>query len=437
MKTLTHTKPKISSLNGEDVNLANILLNGRKLPFGERINMFNQLVGNLKGTQRHLYFRSVVSQADRIVTIIDYNGQHKKMLMFGSNNYLGLANHPYVLKYVKKAIEKFGVGIGGPPLLNGYSKLMKELEERLSALKGTEETLIFSSGYNANVGLVTGLCTPSDIILADEYSHASFFDGVKMLRGKCNSFRHNHVEGLNSLFEKYSSTCDGNIFVAIEGVYSMDGDIAPLDKIIPLCRKYNAILLVDDAHGTGVLGVKGGGVHDHFNMPADKDIILGTFSKTFAVNGGFISAPKPIIHYLRFLSRPYMFSASLPPVTIAAVLAGLDVLENEPHLRKQLYENVKYVTHKLRKFGLASEPQSGIIALKVPDKANIRKLANQFHDAGIFLNAIEFPAVPLSKQRFRISIMANHTKKDLDKLVATVEEIWNKNIDPSENLKIN
>jgi len=303
---------------------------------------------------------------------------------------------------------------------------MGELEERLSQLKDSESTLIFSSGYNANVGLVTGLCTLNDIIISDEYSHASFCDGVKMLRGNQFTFRHNQIQELEQLLKKHHSQVKGNIFVGVEGIYSMEGDLAPLDKIVPLCREYNAILLLDDAHATGVIGSKGGGSHDHFNLVPDTDVILGTFSKTFAVNGGFISASKPVIQYLRFMARSYMFSASLPPVTIAAVLAGLDVLEKEPQLRQQLHDNVQYAARKLQKFGLASEPESAILSLKIPKGKNIRKLAHEFHDAGIFLNAIEYPAVPRDKERFRISIMANHTKEDLNKLITTVEEIWYK-----------
>jgi glycine C-acetyltransferase len=208
----------------------------------------------------------------------------------------------------------------------------------------------------------------------------------------------------------------------------MDGDVASLDKIKALCEKYKAILFVDDAHGTGVLGENGGGTHEYFNLPAGEDIILGTFSKAFAVSGGFISASSPVINYLRLMSRSYMFSASLPPVSIAAVLAGLEVLEKEPDLRQNLHENVLYTTRKLERYGLASTPQAGIIAVNVPESVNIRDLARQFHEAGIFLNAVEYPAVPLSKQRFRISIMASHTRQDIDKLVSVFEEIWTKNI---------
>jgi len=411
---------------GENASLASVVIQGRRLSFRDRVQSLHDLVTRINGDLQHLYFRSVHSKADREVSIIDPLGKSKKMLMFGSNNYLGLANHPHVVQQVTAAIKDFGIGIGGPPLLNGYTSIMRQLEERLSALKGTEDTMIFSSGYSANVGLISGLCTSRDIILADEYSHASFFDGVKMIRGNCFTFKHNDTVELENLLKKHASE-KVNLFVAVEGVYSMDGDIAPLDRIAPLSKKYDATLLVDDAHGTGVLG-NGGGIHEHFKIPVGEDIILGTFSKAFAVSGGFISASRPVINYLRLMARSYMFSASLPPVTIAAVLAGIEVMEKEPWLIQKLRDNVEYAVGKLSKFGLATEPQSAIIALKVPPEVNIRNLARQFHEAGIFVNAVEYPAVPLNMQRFRISLMADHTREDIDKLVEIVEMIWNKNV---------
>jgi len=416
------TKQKPVENHGEDLSLADIILQGRKLGFQRRIENFNNIVDGMDGNYRPLYFRSVLSAADREVLVDDGNNKLVKMLMFGSNNYLGLANHPYVKFRVKQAIDKYGVGIGGPPLLNGYSILMKELEERLSYLKGGESALIFTSGYNANVGLVSGLCSSSDIIIADELSHASFFDGMKLFKGKRYTFKHNDTVHLEKLLAEISGK--GDVFVGVEGIYSMEGDLAPLDVISSLCKKYKATLLLDDAHATGVIGDKGGGTHDYYHLSSDKDIILGTFSKAFAVNGGFITASKPIVRYLRFMARSYMFSASLPPVTVAAVLAGLDVLEKEPRLRCKLKSNVRYAAQKLRAYGMLNEPEAAIISLKAPVGKHIRQLANEFHDAGIFINSIEYPAVPKNQERFRISIMATHTKADIDRLVATVEEIW-------------
>ena len=278
------------------------------------------------------------------------------MLMFGSNNYLGLATHPYVCDYVKKAINKYGVGVGGPSLLNGYSTLMCELEERLSEIKHQEDTLIFSSGYNTNLGLIGGLFGQEEVILFDEYSHASFYDGLRLANTPNVKFKHNDTAELNALLNDSELISGRSKVVGVEGVYSMDGDLSPLDEILPLCKKNNAMLIVDDAHGTGVMGDNGNGTCEHFGFPNEIDIIMGTFSKTFSVSGGFISSSKPIISYLRYFARSYMFSASLPPVTIAAVLAGLDVIQKEPELRFRLHENVKYVQDRIGQYNMIGKP---------------------------------------------------------------------------------
>jgi glycine C-acetyltransferase len=416
-------------LEGENINLQDIILQGKALSLQDRLRCFSKIIAETHKKNQNSYRRQVISAADREVTIIDPRTKRlKKMLMFGSNNYLGLANHPYVCEAVRKAIDKYGTGIGGPPLLNGYTRLMKTLEERLSDLKHAEDTIIFPCGYNANFGLISGLLTCHDVVFYDAFSHASFYDGVKTGRKKGYRFLHNDMEKLSALLTETKLHTKGEIFVNVEGVYSMDGDLAPLDQIVDVCKKNNAILIVDDAHGTGVMGENGKGTSEYFGVSNEIDINMGTFSKSFSVTGGFISASRPIIEYLRFFARPYMFSASLPPLVLAAVHAGLDVIQNEPERRHLLHDNVQYVAGKLRKFGFVTEPKAGIIALRVPEGMNIRDGANRFHEAGIFLNAIEYPAVPVNEQRFRISLMATHTKDDLNKLIACVEEIWSENI---------
>lgn len=413
---------KTRTQQNSKINFSNVVKNGITLGLNKRLSDFKKAIHNQVKGEEHLYFRIIDSATDRTVKVIDNTGVKKEMLMFGSNNYLGLANHPYVIEKVKKAVKIHGLGVGGPPLLNGYTKLMTELESRLSNLKGTEDSLIFSSGYNANLGLITGICSKNDLIIADEYNHASFFDGVKLAKAKCITFKHNNLAELENLLA--SNDAKRDIYIAIEGVYSMDGDLAPLHKIVVLAKKYNAQILLDDAHGTGVLGFNGEGTLDEFGLKWDNEIILGTFSKSFAVNGGFVSGSKELISYLRFMARSYMFSASLPPVTIAAVLAGLDIIENEPWRRISLKNNISYLSGNLQKYGLVTQPGAGIIALNIPENYNIRKMANKFHNVGIFVNAIEYPAVSLNNQRFRISVSAIHTREDLKKLISSVEEIW-------------
>lgn len=410
---------------GENFDLRQMLLRGKRLRLQERTAMFTTFLDELAFNNHFLQMRCIASPADREVTVIDrQSGSTKQMLMFGSNSYLGIANHPYVKERVHQAIREYGVGIGGPPLLNGYTKLHRELEERLAALKGAEDAMIFPAGYSANVGLVTGLVNETDTVLYDLYSHASFCDGMKMSGAKSAHFPHNNVAKLKRLLEFHRQCADQDIFVGVEGVYSMDGDLAPLDVIVPLCKAHNAILIVDDAHGTGVMGPHGRGTAERFGLEGQVDITMGTFSKTFSATGGFVAAAKPIISYLRFFARSYMFSASLPPTVIATVLAGLDVMEREPERLQQLRDNIAYAGDGLKKLGFALKSESPIIPLIVPEGMDLREAARRFHEAGIFVNSIEYPAVPLSQQRFRVSLMATHTRQDIDRLLEAVEEIW-------------
>jgi len=415
---------KINEYNGgENFDLRQILLKGRKEKLKERTEFFDSFLNSLTQNQEMQHLRCIISASDREVLVKDrYTGEIKKMLMFGSNNYLGLANHPYVLEKTKSILSKYGAGIGGPPLLNGYTNLHRELEERLALLKGTEDALIFSSGYGANVGLVTAIVNPNDIVFYDSYSHASFCDGIKMSGVNSQQFKHNDVNNLKELLLQIQ--LDKDKFVGVEGVYSMDGDTAPLDKIVKITKANNAYLILDDAHGTGVMGKTGRGTAEYYNVEDKVDITMGTFSKTFSVTGGFITASKSIINYLRFFARSYMFSASLPPTVVATILAGLDVIEKETSLLNVLRDNVEYTVTGLNQIGFNINSNTGIIPLRVPANMDIRKASREFDKLGIFLNSIEYPAVPISQQRFRISLMATHTKQDIDRLLSAIEKVW-------------
>jgi glycine C-acetyltransferase len=275
-----------------------------------------------------------------------------------------------------------------------------------------------------NLGVISALAQPNDIILYDEYSHASFYDGIKLTRAKAVQFPHNNIDVLKDLLQTFGE-CAGSVFVCVEGVYSMDGNLAPLIQITSLCKSFDATLIVDDAHGTGVLGESGSGTASALGCSQFVDLTMGTFSKAFASAGGFISGSKDLINYLRFTSRPYIFSASVPPPIAASVLGGLDVMENEPWLQKQLLENVAYAKNNLAAFDFCAKPEAAIIALKLPDGMNIRAASLLFHQKNIFINPIEYPAVPVSCQRFRISFMATHTKSDIDRLAEAVHDVWN------------
>jgi glycine C-acetyltransferase len=398
----------------------------------EKSSNFNAMLRTLETDKQFTYRRMVVSATGRTVSVFDKELQkNREMLMFASNNYLGFANHPYLKEKIVTVLKKYGVGVGGPPLLNGYTSLMKELEDRLSSLKKKEDSIIFPSGYMANLGLVSATSTAQNNFVLDKYSHASLYDGIKLNNANCNTFRHNDLESLEKVLlnlepKKYKET-----FVCVEGVYSMDGNLAKLPEIATKCKKHGALLVLDDAHGTGILGENGGGTAEYFQLENEVDISMGTFSKVFALTGGFLSADKELIEYIRYFSRPYVFSAALSPIILASVLAGLDLVQNEPWRRKKVLENTKYVVNRLTDFELTAEPKAAIISVKVPLWINIREANAKLDKMGIFINSIEFPAVSQNDQRFRISISSEHTKQDLDKLVSCLEEIWQNSVNNS------
>jgi glycine C-acetyltransferase len=394
-----------------------------KLKLRDRLAQFSDFIA---GEYRRdlLVRREVVGPTGRSVRVRDLaTGQIRPMLMFGSNNYLGLANDPLVLRRVRECLSQFGAGVAGPPMLNGTTTLHRNLEAQLSRLKGAQSALLYSSGYAANIGWLAGLVGRRDVVVLDERSHASAFDGAKLARGHTVTFRHNDVADLSAKLAALAASGDFvNLFVSVEGVYSMDGDLAPLDEIVAVCRQFDAFLVVDDAHGTGVMGEHGRGVAEHFGVEGRVDLVMGTFSKTFAVNGGFLAGRTETIEYLRFFSHPHFFSASLPPMTVAAVLAGLEVIETQPQRRTRLHANVRYLVERLHSLGVDCRSQSAILAIPVPQ--GIRRMARRLHDAGIFVNAIEYPAVPKGAERLRVSLCSEHTRCDLDQLLAALATVF-------------
>lgn len=417
-------KEEMEYRGGENFDLRQMLLKGKSMRLSEKTALFSRFLADLEEEGEMLCMRCISSPTDREVRIADpITGSERTMLMFGSNSYLGLANHPYVRERTSIALRDFGVGLGGPPLLNGTTTLHRELEARLAKLKAAEDALIFSSGYCANVGLIAGLMNNRDVVLYDAYSHASFCDGLKMAGVQSYRFPHNDLAHLRKLLELKTSP-EHDTYVGVEGVYSMDGDLAPLDTLVAMCEEFDAILVVDDAHGTGVMGMHGRGTAEHFGVEERVTLTMGTFSKAFSVTGAFVAGPREIINYLRFFARSYMFSASLPPAVVATVLAGLDVLENEPERLGALRENVRYAAGKFRALGFEMNPEAAIIPLLVPESISIRRASRKFHEKGIFMNSVEYPAVPISQQRFRVSMMATHTREDIDRLAAAVREVW-------------
>lgn len=358
--------------------------------------------------------REITGPAGPVVQVRDPDGRIRDMIMLGSNNYLGLGNEPEIVEATLAAVRSFGVGCGGPPLLNGTTSLHRELEERLAATKGAESALLFSSGYTANLGWVSGLLRKGDILVYDEQNHASLYDGIQLGRVRAVAFRHNDLDHLRHRLRQVRWRTPGaNIVVAVEGVYSMDGDIAPLPQLRELCDSFDAWLAVDDAHGTGVLGARGHGTAEHHGgVPVE--VSMGTFSKVFATTGGFVAGSRDMVDALRFFARSHMFSAALAPAVVGSVLAGIDFLEANPQRITQLHDNVGYFVAELRRLGFAVDPQTAILPIPVPPDLAVRDVVAALHSEGVFVNGVEFPAVPRELQRLRISMMATLSREQLD-----------------------
>jgi len=394
------------------------------LPLQQRSAAFWNYINQRSTRSGRAIERQVVSPAGREVKVLsDRKGEVRTMLMFGSNNYLGFANDPYVGQAVRNAIDYWGIGTGGPPAINGYTGLVNRLESRIAELKGAEDALIFSSGYAANLALGSALARPQDVVIFDALSHASFLDGRTMGKGQSRPFRHNDIEDLERKLNDKTAR-SGECFVSVEGVYSMEGDIASLAKIVELTHARRGVVLLDDAHGTGVLGRNGTGSAEHCGVHGSIDVTMGTFSKVFGVTGGFIAGSKELVRLLRFTARSYIFSAALPPTVLAAVLAGIDLIEREPERRDRLRANTQYLVKGLRDRGFEVNGETPIVSLKAPPDMDMDRGYSRFHNAGIFLSAIEYPVVPRGGQRYRISVMALHTESDLNCVLRAVDDVW-------------
>jgi glycine C-acetyltransferase len=370
-------------------------------------------------------FREVCSPAANRVMVRDrVSSKVREMVMFGSNNYLSLANNAEVAKRLPGYIEEFGTGLGGPPLLNGTTTLHRRLEASLAALKGTEDAVLFSSGFAANYGMVRAITSKSDVLILDELCHASLREAASTSGATVRTFQHSNVADLEVALRSPAAVAASTRIVVVEGVYSMDGDVAPLDKVVQVTREADGFLIVDDAHGTGVLGAHGRGAAEQFGVEGQVDLVMGTFSKALAASGGFVAGRRDVIDYIRFFANPYFFSASMPPSLIAQVLVSLEVAKESPWLRTRLFENVAYIKRGLAALGLPHASDSAIIPLAVPSSVRIRDMAREFDAAGVFINHVEYPAVSSDKQRFRISAMSTHTKEDMDLLLDTIENVF-------------
>ena len=359
------------------------------------------------------YFRMISSAQDTEVIIGD-----KKMLMLGSNSYMGLTNDPRVKKAAIEATEKYGSGCAGSRFLNGTLDIHIQLEERLARFCNKEAALVFTTGFQTNLGTISALVGPKDFVFIDKSDHASIIDGCRLGFGKVIKFAHNNPKSL----EKKLETCPkGGKLIVIDGVYSMEGDIARLPEIVKLAKKYNAAVMTDDAHSIGVLGTKGNGTSDHFGLNDDVDLIMGTFSKSLASIGGFLAASNSVVEYLKHNSRALIFSASPTPANTAAALAALGIIENEPERRAKLWHNTHKMADALKDMGFdLGTSETPILPVIIGDNMDVFKFWRYLHEKGIFVNPIVSPAVPPNQALIRISVMATHTDEQLDKALAII-----------------
>jgi 8-amino-7-oxononanoate synthase len=358
------------------------------------------------------YFQPIEHSDDTEVVI---RGERK--IMVGSNNYLGLTHHPYVLERAKQALYRYGTGCTGSRFLNGTLDMHEELEARLAAFMGQPAALVFSTGYQTNLGMISTLVGRGSVVLQDRLNHASLVDAGMLSAGEMLRYPHADLGALRRLLER-TWTASGGVLVVTDGVFSMEGNIADLPGTVSLAREYGARVMVDDAHAIGVLGEKGGGTAQHFQMEGEVDLVMATFSKSFASIGGVAAGPEDVIHYLKHHARALIFSASMPPSAVATVLACLDVMEREPERRVQLWENAAYLRTGLQQLGFDTvTSETPIIPVVTGNMDRTFTFWRALFDAGVFTNPVLPPAVPESSCRLRTSVMATHTRDQLDAVI--------------------
>ncbi|HPG36012.1 MAG TPA: aminotransferase class I/II-fold pyridoxal phosphate-dependent enzyme [bacterium] len=367
------------------------------------------------------YFREIMSEQDCEVMLRESG----RVIMLGSNSYLGLQSHPEVKEAAIKAIEKYGTGCAGSPFLNGTLDIHKELEHELADFVGKEDAVLFATGFMANLGTISTIVSRHDCILMDKYDHASLIDAAELSYGKIVKFKHNDCRDL----EAKLSYVDGKWgkLIAVEGVFSMDGDIANLAEITEIAEKYECAVMVDDAHGIGVMGKSGRGTADYFGLTDKVDIIMGTFSKSLASIGGFVASDAQTIDFLRHHSRSVIFSASATPASTASVLASLKIIRREPERIEKLWENTRYMKNKLKEAGFKTgKSETPIIPILVGEDETTFVLCKNLEKDGVFVNPVISPAVAKGSALLRVSLMATHTFDQIDFSIDMMKKNFNK-----------
>lgn len=388
---------------------------GKKLH--DKIAQFTQAaMAREKGV--YPYFRPIESGQDTEVII---NGQ--RVLMFGSNSYLGLTNHPKIKEASKKAIDKYGTGCAGSRFLNGTLDIHIELEQKLASYVGKEAAVLFSTGFQVNLGVLSSITGRNDYLILDEYDHASIIDGSRLSFSRVIKYAHNDMADLQrklSILPEESTK-----LIVVDGIFSMEGDIVKLPEVVALAEQYGANIMVDDAHSLGVIGKSGAGTASHFGLTEDVDLIMGTFSKSLASLGGFIAADASIIDYLKHHARSLIFSASMPPATVASVIAALEIIQTEPERIQKLWDNTNYATKLMLEEGFDLGPtESPILPIYVRDNEKSFLVTKHLQNSGVFVNPVVSPAVPSDSSLIRFSLMATHTFAQIEEAVDKISKAF-------------
>ena len=388
------------------------------------MNFISEELENLKSSGLYRTLRTIEGPQGPRVKI-----DGKDIVLLCSNNYLGLADHPRLKEAAIKAIERYGVGSGASRLVSGTMKLHEELEERIARFKGTEAALVFNSGYTANTSVIPALVGRGDIVFSDKLNHASIIDGCVLSRAELKRYQHKDVEGLEFLLKDGRSEERGarspRRLIVTDSIFSMDGDIAPLPEIVTLAKKYCAMVMIDDAHATGVLGKSGKGSLEHFDLKCKEDIIqIGTLGKALGTFGAYIGGSRELIDCLINKARGFIFSTSLPPSVLASAMAAIDLIEDEPELRQALWEKTWYLQKGLDSLGfdtMGSETQ--IIPVFIGDTGKTMEFSRRLLEEGVFVSGIRPPTVPEGKSRLRATVMANHSYDDLDMAIDAFSKV--------------
>ena len=388
----------------------------------ERASNFRSYTDDIRAKHHYQYRRVSTNGSGPTMEVIDnYTGEIREMIYMASNDYLNLTRHPRVIAAGMDALQKYGAGAGSVPLLGGTLDIHCRLEKEIAAFKGCEEAILYTSGFGSNSNSLLALLGKQDIAILDQFVHASIVDGCQ--RTNVRYFRHNDMNALEKILVKAQQEHTTRL-VVVDGVYSMDGDIAPLDQIIALAHQYGAFVMVDEAHATGVIGETGKGTPEHYHLEGKVDIVAGTFSKGLGGVGGFIASNANLIEYLRFYSRGYMFSTAMTPQTAGSLCEAMKVIVEEPELREKLWANIRYFRNCLLDLNFRlGDAETAIFPIIIGDDWKVKEMGRRLDELGIYVNPVFYPAVSRNLSRIRISLMAEHTRQHLDQVLNALESL--------------